>query len=76
MLNRIGSGSGNVVFVKEKPVQIGKAYQAKPFEMCEDHNWVQDVAFGVKTFQFGDFIVDLLWAAVIFSSFIVLVVKS
>ena len=73
MLNRIGSGSGTVVFVKECDIRIGSAYQAKPFQMCEDHNWVQDMAFNKKTYYMEEYLVDAVWAILALVGFVVFI---
>ena len=76
MLNRINPGSGNVEFVKERDIRIGSAYQPKPFQMCEDHNWVQDMAFNKKTYYMENYLVDAIWGILFLIGFVVFVMGA
>ena len=48
MLNRIGYGMGNVVFIPEPKVIIGSAYTPPAHTPSEDEGWVQNVLLHEK----------------------------
>ena len=54
MLNRIGYGRGQVIFVSEPQVIIGSAYTPPTHTLSEDEGWIQNDLLHEKQSHMND----------------------